>query len=95
MILLKRLATGWRPLNAQAIPFLGKDIALYYLQSYRHKAFGIHTIASNETVTPFRKQLKDEAKARRATAQLGAKSQKNRSSSDHWELTVGIEVQAC
>lgn len=41
---------------------------------------------------PFRKQLKDEAKARKSSVQKRSKSDNQRL--DNWELTVGIEIHA-
>jgi aspartyl-tRNA(Asn)/glutamyl-tRNA(Gln) amidotransferase subunit B len=46
-----------------------------------------------ETTIPFRKQLKDEAKKRKAEG-TGKKSKQNNQKLENWELTVGIEVHA-
>ena len=96
MVLSQRLATKWRTLNAHSISSVKHGIIFCCLRSSRHGAFGLHTAASNETVIPFRKQQKEEAKARRATAKLGAKGHgsEDRSHADRWELTVGLEVHA-
>ncbi|PMD42007.1 glutamyl-tRNA amidotransferas-like protein subunit B [Hyaloscypha variabilis F] len=46
-----------------------------------------------ETTIPFRKQLKDEAKKRKAEG-TGKKSKQDNQKLDDWELTVGIEIHA-
>jgi aspartyl-tRNA(Asn)/glutamyl-tRNA(Gln) amidotransferase subunit B len=46
-----------------------------------------------ETTIPFRKQLKDEARKRKAEGS-GKKSKQNNQKLDRWELTVGIEIHA-
>ena len=96
MVFSQRLAIVGRKLKTHSICCVRHEGSLCSLQSSRRGARGLHTTAFNETVTPFRKQLKEEAKARRATAKLGANVQNNggRSHSEDWELTVGIEVHA-
>lgn len=66
----------------------------------------IHTIfaryASSATTSntaardfvPLRKQLKDEAKAKRLAKSKGGKDKAGASRHDGWELTVGIEIHA-
>ena len=56
----------------------------------------IVTAASTEVEVPYRKQLKDEAKRRRATEKLGKHDLKifDDAITAKWELTVGIEVHA-
>lgn len=52
--------------------------------------------AQQNDVVPFRKQLKDEAKQRRA-ARYSVKDDTKKSNpqlSERWELTVGIEIHA-
>lgn len=46
-----------------------------------------------ETTIPFRKQLKDEARKRKAEGS-GKKSKQDNQKLDEWELTVGIEIHA-
>jgi len=60
------------------------------------QARGFQTEATAQPVVPFRKQLKDEAKKRRAAERLGPNAQKTRANSplEKWELTVGIEIHA-
>ena len=60
------------------------------------QAHGLQTGASPQPLVPFRKQLKDEAKQRRAAEKLGRSAQKTRANAplERWELTVGIEVHA-
>lgn len=50
------------------------------------------TASSNESVIPFRKQLKEEAKL--AKKQGKKKSKVDYQTADGWELTVGIEIHA-
>ena len=52
--------------------------------------------AISDPTIPFRKQLKDEAKQKKAAAQgLGKKkSKQDNQALDDWELTVGIEIHA-
>jgi aspartyl-tRNA(Asn)/glutamyl-tRNA(Gln) amidotransferase subunit B len=49
--------------------------------------------AGPETTIPFRKQLKDEARSRKAEGS-GKKSKQNNQKLEKWELTVGIEIHA-
>ena len=56
----------------------------------------LHTTTDSpvlDKTIPFRKQLKDEAKQRKAEG-LGKKSKKDNQKLDDWELTVGIEIHA-
>ena len=46
-----------------------------------------------ETTIPFRKQLKDETKKRKAEG-TGKKSKQDNQKLENWELTVGIEIHA-
>ncbi|MCJ1246637.1 hypothetical protein MMC30_003846 [Trapelia coarctata] len=57
---------------------------------------GLQTTASPQPTVPFRKQLKDEAKQRRAVEKQGFNTPKTKSNAplEKWELTVGIEVHA-
>lgn len=60
------------------------------------QAHGLHTEASIQPIVPFRKQLKDEAKQRRAAEKLGLNARKISANAplERWELTVGIEIHA-
>lgn len=60
-------------------------------QVSRHR--GLHTEGNfqNEPPVPLRKQLKDEARARKIQV---SKKSKSDSRLDKWELTVGIEIHA-
>jgi aspartyl-tRNA(Asn)/glutamyl-tRNA(Gln) amidotransferase subunit B len=49
--------------------------------------------ALSETTIPFRKQLKDEAKKKKAEG-TGKKPKQENQKLDDWELTVGIEIHA-
>jgi aspartyl-tRNA(Asn)/glutamyl-tRNA(Gln) amidotransferase subunit B len=56
----------------------------------------LQTATVSEQVTPFRKQLKDEAKKKRQEGS-GKKSRKSKAKDprlEKWELTVGIEIHA-
>ena len=46
------------------------------------------------STVPFRKQLKDEKRARRAGTVLLDRTTTRNNRSDSWDLTVGIEVHA-
>ena len=57
---------------------------------------GLETATAPDSNAPYRKQLKDEAKRRRAIGDLkndDVKKSKN-ARAEKWELTVGIEVHA-
>ncbi|KAE8445542.1 hypothetical protein EG329_013306 [Mollisiaceae sp. DMI_Dod_QoI] len=51
------------------------------------------TRTTSDIAIPFRKQLKDEAKQRKAEG-AGKKAKKDNQRLDNWELTVGIEIHA-
>ncbi|RFU34268.1 hypothetical protein B7463_g2048, partial [Scytalidium lignicola] len=51
------------------------------------------TATDTPDIVPFRKQLKDEAKQRKAEG-LPKKAKSNNQELDNWELTVGIEIHA-
>ena len=58
----------------------------------------LHTepVAANDPAIPLRKQLKDEAKARKLAAQPNKQSKQHKKDprDEKWELTVGIEIHA-
>lgn len=56
----------------------------------------VHENTSQKEAVPYRKQLKDEAKQRRAAGERANRDTgRNKGRQlDHWELTVGIEIHA-
>jgi aspartyl-tRNA(Asn)/glutamyl-tRNA(Gln) amidotransferase subunit B len=67
------------------------------LSSRRYHGTQVPTARTDSTrpelVVPFRKQLKDEAKKRKAEG-TGKKAKQDNQKLDSWELTVGIEIHA-
>ena len=59
------------------------------------RAYSIQAQAIQPACEPLRKQLKEEAKRRRAASKLGSSDPASiKSRNDEWELTVGIEIHA-
>ena len=72
-------------------------VRLLFAHSSPRNLQTFHTEASTSDTVPLRKQLKDEAKKRRAAGE--SKSEKKRGKSkdprlEKWDLTVGIEIHA-
>ena len=64
-------------------------------RSYPFERRALQSSASRITNhVPFRKQLKDEAKQKRAAARSRQETSSEDTKLDSWELTVGIEVHA-
>ena len=64
---------------------------------WRRQAFrGLETVTVSDNNVPYRKQLKDEAKRRRAAGESknNAPQKSGDARAEKWELTVGIEVHA-
>ncbi|EKD17691.1 uncharacterized protein L3040_003572 [Drepanopeziza brunnea f. sp. 'multigermtubi'] len=66
--------------------------SVYSQRNHTTQATTDPTLADPDPPVAFRKQLKDEARKRKADG--GKKSDKHNQSLDEWELTVGIEIHA-
>ena len=76
---------------------LGHDFGLLRLPVWRWQTIrGLETVTISDDNVPYRKQLKDEARLRRAAGETKKNAlQKYGDAKDQkWELTVGIEVHA-
>jgi len=70
---------------------------LQFRRSLLHSQSGPVTRASTSEIVPLRKQLKDEAKKKRAARGFEPRRKKGTNEEprlEKWELTVGIEIHA-
>lgn len=78
-----------RQCRTQALPFYLRQ------RSHFHSSFILHENGIQQShVIPFRKELKEKAKQRRAAKSAINDIKSSDQGTGHWKLTVGIEVHA-